>query len=78
MKIIKYYKSGLRPIIREIHSDYEIYYAFQWKTGEFRQDMTYMHQIYFDLSGDVEELSKNEFEEYVSQLKKETKRKNEV
>jgi hypothetical protein len=67
----KFYKSGLRPVIREIFNDYEVYYAYQWNSGEFKQDMTYMHQIYFDPSGEVEELSKEDFEKYVANLKKE-------
>lgn len=29
---IKYYKSGLRPVYREIEKDYSIFYAFQWDT----------------------------------------------
>lgn len=67
----KFYKSGLRPVIREMFDDYEMYYAYQWNSGEFKQDMTYMHQIYFNPSGEVEELSKEEFDRYVANLKKE-------
>lgn len=65
----KYYKCGLRPIIREIHSDYEEYFSFQWETGEFKQDMTYLHQVYYDPAGDIEELTKSEFDVYVKELK---------
>ena len=67
----KYYKSGLRPVRREINPDYEAYFAFQWDTGKFKEDMTYMHQIYFDPSGDVEELTQEEFDAYVKQLREE-------
>lgn len=67
----KYYISGLRPIIREIHGDYEVYYSFQWETGLFKQDMTYMEKIYYDPNGDVEEVSESEFNSYVEKLKKE-------
>jgi len=68
---IKYYKSGLRPVYREIEKDYSIFYAFQWDTGEFKEDMTYNHQIRMDPDGDVEELTKEEFDNYVEQLRKE-------
>lgn len=67
----KYYISGLRPVKGEIFADYEMYYAFQWETDDFKQDMRYNHQIHFDPSGDVEELSKEEFDKYVEKLKKE-------
>lgn len=67
----KFYISGLRPIIREIYKDYEIYYSFQWGTGLFKQDMTYMEKIYYDPDGDVEEISESEFSTYVEKLKKE-------
>lgn len=67
----KYYKSGLRPIIREIYDDYEMYYSFQWDNGEFKQDMQYMYLIYNDPSGDVEEITLQEFDDYVKKLKME-------
>lgn len=38
---IKYYKSGLRPVYREIEKDYSIFYAFQWDTWEFKIDLDY-------------------------------------
>jgi len=66
---IKYYKSGLRPVYREIEKDYSIYYAFQWAKGEFKEDMTYNHQIRFDPDGDVEELSREQFDTYVKKLR---------
>jgi len=66
----KYYLSGLRPIIREIYSDYEVYYSFQWNDATFKQDMSYMHEIYYDPSGDIQELTEKEFEAYVEKLKK--------
>ena len=67
----KYYKSGFRPIIQEINKDYDIFYAFQWETGNFKKDMTYNHQINYDPDGDVEELTKSEFDVYVKQLREE-------
>lgn len=44
----KFYICGTRPVIREIHNDYEEYFSFQWETGQFKQDMQYMENIYFD------------------------------
>lgn len=67
----KYFKCGLRPVIQEISENFDTYYAYQWETGDFLEDMSYNHQINFDPSGDVEEISKTEFEKYVAALKKE-------
>lgn len=33
----KFYICGKRPVIREIHNDYEKYFSFQWETGQFEQ-----------------------------------------
>lgn len=67
----KYYKYGLRPIIEDIEPEFSTFYAFQWDTGEFKEDMTYASKIWFDFSGEKEDLSKQEFEIYVNSLKKE-------
>lgn len=67
----KYYKYGLRPIIEEVNSEYSTFFVFQWETGKFKEDMTYASKIWFDTSGDKEDLTKAEFENYVNQLKKE-------
>jgi hypothetical protein len=67
----KFYICGTRPVIREIHNDYEEYFSFQWETGQFKQDMQYMENIYFDSSGDVKEVSETEFNTYVEKLKNE-------
>lgn len=48
-----------------------MYYAFQWETGDFKQDMRYFHEIKFDPSGDVEEVTKEAFDTYVEKLKTE-------
>ena len=65
----KYFKSGLRPVFQEIEKEYDTYYAFQWDTGEFKEDMEYGDKIDFDPSGDVEELTKEEFDAYVKKLR---------
>jgi hypothetical protein len=39
----KYYKFGLRPIFSEEATNGIIrFYAFQWDTGSFKEDMTYL------------------------------------
>lgn len=67
----KYYKYGLRPIFEEKEEKYSTFYAFQWETGKFKEDMTYASKIWYDESGDREDLSKSEFNAYVDKLKKE-------
>jgi hypothetical protein len=66
----KFYICGKRPVIREIHDDYEEYFSYQWETGLFKQDMQYMENIYFDSSGETEEISEQEFNAYVEKLRK--------
>ncbi|GAB2829154.1 hypothetical protein [Ferruginibacter profundus] len=67
----KYYKYGLRPIIEEIEPEFSTFYAFQWETGDFKEDMTYASKIWYDPSVDREDLTEEEFNSYVSKLKKE-------
>lgn len=67
----KYYICGLRPVIVEVYETYRDYLAMNWETGIFEQNFRYSHQINFDPSGDVEEVSKQEFNTYVEKLKKE-------
>ena len=67
----KYFKYGLRPIIEEKEDKIRTYYAFQWETGEFKEDMTYFSKINHDLAGDREDLTKEEFDTYVKQLREE-------
>ena len=67
----KFYKYGTRPIIEEIEPDFSTFYAFQWETGEFEEDMTYASKIWQDFSGDAEELTETDFNLYVEKLKEE-------
>ncbi|MEI6312326.1 MAG: hypothetical protein WCP57_08715 [Bacteroidota bacterium] len=67
----KYYKYGLRPIREEIEKGKSTFYAFQWDTGVFKQDMTYYSKIRFDISGDREDLTEKAFNDYVKKIKKE-------
>ena len=68
---INYYKYGLRPVYEEKEENYSTFYAFQWDTGEFKEDMTYFLKIYHDVSNEREDLTKQEFEAYVKKLKEE-------
>ena len=67
----KYYKYGLRPIIEEVEPEFSTFYAFQWDTGEFKEDMTYASKIWYDFSGETEELTESEFNTYLEKVKKE-------
>lgn len=65
----KYYIYGLKPIFMEENDEIRTYFAFQWKTGEFVEDMRYYLKITHDLSGDAEEITKEEFDDYVAELR---------
>ena len=67
----KFYRYGTRPIIEEIEPEFSTFYAFQWETGEFKEDMTYASKIWYDPSGDREDLTEQEFNAYVEKLRKE-------
>lgn len=66
----KYYLVGLKPVIREIYSDYENFLVYQWDTGFFKQDISYMEKIWNDISGDSEEKNESDFFDYVEKLRK--------
>ena len=66
-----YYIYGERPIIEEVNDNYDVYYAYQWDTGEFKEDMTYGTKVSNDPSGDLRKMTKEEFDTYVKNLKKE-------
>ena len=69
---LKYYIYGLRPIIEEMkHEGFSVFYAFQADNGNFEEDITYKRKIRQDLSGDSEQLTKEEFDKYVEKLKHE-------
>jgi len=69
----KFYKYGLRPIFEEVEDRYSTFYAFQFDTGEFKEDMTYASKIWSDFSGDKEDLTEEEFNMYVEELRRERK-----
>lgn len=67
---VTYYKYGLRPIYEvEYPANLRRYYAYHWETGDFKEDETYRRKIFHDLSGDAEEVSHEEFVEYVKGLR---------
>ena len=68
-----YYKYGLRPIYSEEKTKGVVrFYAFQWETGEFKEDFSYRRKISHDLAGEKEDLTKEEFDTYVKQLREES------
>lgn len=66
----RFFKYGLRPIIEEQNNGLKTYYAYQWTGGDFNEDMSYWLKINHDLSGDAEELTKQEFDAYIAELRK--------
>lgn len=68
----KYFKYGSRPIYSEEKPKGIVrYYAFQWETGQFKEDFSYDRKINFDFSGDRQDLTKEEFDSYVKQKREE-------
>lgn len=68
-RVREYYIYGQRPIVME-KAGVERYFAFQWDSGEFAEDMTYLHKISFDFSGDAEKVTEEKFFEVVGQLRR--------
>lgn len=63
----RYYKYATGPVYSEEKPKGVIrFYAFQMET----EDFTYMSKILHDLSGEAQEITQNEFEDYVNQLKR--------
>ena len=67
----KFYIYGVRPIFEKVEENYSTFYAFQFDTGEFKEDMTYASKIWSDFSGDAKEFTEEEFNAYVRELKTE-------
>jgi hypothetical protein len=62
VKSKEYYIYGLRPVYKEEEKRIPGYFAFDWTTGEFKEDMSYFGKIYNELSGNGEEIGKEEFD----------------
>ena len=62
---------GLRPVKAVAGDDSFGTYAFNWQTGEFDLDLSYVERIYFGTMDEVEFVTEEEFEESVETLKKE-------
>lgn len=71
METPRYCKVGNRPVKAILEDDGFGIYVFDWDTGEFTLDMSYLERIYFGTMDDVEIFSKSEFDTYVQGLKKE-------
>ncbi|MBX7226141.1 MAG: hypothetical protein K1X55_08920 [Chitinophagales bacterium] len=66
----KYYVYGERPIFSEEKPKGIVrYYAFQWNTGEFEEDIRYRLKLFHDTSGEGKEITKEEFDTYVKEIK---------
>ena len=71
METPRYCKVGTRPVKAILGDDGFGVYAFNWETGEFDLDLSYVEIIYFGSLDEVELLSEQEFNEYVNKLKQE-------
>ena len=71
MKIPMYCIVGERPVKTSLDSDGFAVYKFNWETGNFDLDLSYIERIYFGSMDEVEEMTEKEFEEYVEKLRKE-------
>lgn len=67
----KYCIVGIRPVKALLEADGFGVYAFNWSSGKFDLDLSYIEKIYFGSMDDVEEVTEKEFEKYVEKLKKE-------
>jgi hypothetical protein len=61
METPKYCTVGLRPVKAIKTDDGFGVYVFNWSTGPFDLDLSYIKRIYFGTMDEVEELSKGEF-----------------
>ncbi|MDP9958657.1 hypothetical protein [Chryseobacterium lathyri] len=71
METPRFCKVGDRPVKAVLEDDGFGVYAFDWKTGYFILDLSYLEKIYFGRMDDVEILTEKEFNAYVDKLKKE-------
>lgn len=72
--ITRYFKIGDRPVYaEEMREGYKVY-AFNWRTGTFDEDASYHPRIYYGpRTGETDELTKQEFDLLVNQLKQKIK-----
>lgn len=71
MDIPRFCKVGDRPVKALLEDDGFGVYVFDWKTGNFVLDLTYLETIYLGRMDDVEILSEADFDAYVEKLRKE-------
>lgn len=70
METPRFCKVGDRPVKALLEEDGFGVYAFDWETGKFNLDLSYLEKIYFGRMDDIEILSESEFNIYVEKLKK--------
>lgn len=67
----KYFKVGLRPVYYEEKDNESFVFVFDWTNGLFKDDFIYYKNIF---SGshmdDTEEMTEQEFNDYLEKLKK--------
>ena len=71
MQTTTYYIYGARPVFAVQTDGIRRFYAFQWETGRFVEDISYFRKISHDLAGEAEMVTKNAFGQYVAKLKRE-------
>ena len=71
METPKFCKVGDRPVKALLENDGFGIYVFDWTTGNFILDLSYIEKIYFGKGDDVEEVTESEFNAYVDKLKQE-------
>ena len=72
----KYCKVGDRPVKGIRNNKGFGIYVFNWESGSFDLNQDYLEKIYFGSMDDIEELTKQEFESYVEELRAKIKEKN--
>lgn len=70
----KYCIVGLRPVKALKNPDGGLgIYAYNWDTKDFDRHPEYLSVIYFGSQDDVEEVTKEEFDQYVKTLQEKNK-----
>jgi hypothetical protein len=70
METPKYCPVGTRPVMALMEKDGFGVYAFNWETGKFDLDLSYIERIYFGSMDHVEEVTQEAFDAYVEKIRK--------
>jgi len=78
MQLPEFFIVGDRPVKASRNEEGQMaLYAFNWETGEFELAMNYLSRIYFGSGDEVDQVSEDEFEKKVAQLRADLKKKSE-